>query len=140
MEVAVVISELLFSFSFLILIPVDEALKQVQAILGTTKNPRFAADEDHTYEDKYALAEFVTNSSIAAILHILDRLGLDAVKLQTVLKWVVEDKKTVTLSFRAEDRCAYHKETEVEHIWRYNVFHFCLPIIRKQKWNTLFRC
>lgn len=116
MEVAVVISELLFSFSFLILIPVDEALKQVQAILGTTKNPRFAADEDHTYEDKYALAEFVTNSSIAAILHILDRLGLDAVKLQTVLKWVVEDKKTVTLSFRAEDRCAYHKETEVEHI------------------------
>ncbi|KAL7557208.1 hypothetical protein ACA910_001276 [Epithemia clementina (nom. ined.)] len=96
---------------------VDKAVEQVQTILGTTKKPRLAAEEDHTYEDKYALAEFVTNSSIASLLHVLDRLGLDAEKLQVLLKWVNDDKKTVTLSFRAQDSCVFLKETLVDHFF-----------------------
>ena len=65
----------------------------------------------------------MTNSGIASLLHVLDRLGLDAEKLQTLLKWVVDDKNTVTLSFRAQDGCSFIKETQVDHVvspgWQY---------------------
>ena len=65
----------------------------------------------------------MTNSGIASLLHVLDRLGLDAEKLQTLLKWVVDNKNTVTLSFRAQDGCSFIKETQVDHVvspgWQY---------------------
>ena len=32
----------------------------------------------HRYDDKYSLAEFVTNTSLASQLNCLSRLGLDA--------------------------------------------------------------
>jgi len=96
--------------------PVDKALQQVQSILGTAKNPRLAEDCPHKYEDKYALAEYVTNSGIAAVLHVLERFGLDSTKLQTLLQWVQDEQKTVTLSFRMEDRCALERESEVEQV------------------------
>ena len=67
----------------------------------------------------------MTNSGITSLLHVLDRLGLDAEKLQTLLKWVIDDNNTITLSFCAQDGSSFIKETQVDHVvspgWQYEI-------------------
>ena len=82
--------------------------------MGTEKHPLMAEDDtEHKYEDKYCLAEFVTNTSLAAQLCVLENLGLTYEHLKTVLQWVQEEKETVTLFFQAQDGCSFLKEQEV---------------------------
>ena len=78
--------------------------------------PRDEADDEdvHTYDDKYALAEFLTNTGIAAKMNAFGRLGLDADKLQQVVEWVHQDKQSVTLRMEATDTCQFLKEHTVE--------------------------
>jgi hypothetical protein len=93
---------------------VTKALKQVQTILDTTRNPRLAGEEEHKYEDKYALTEFLTNTAIAAQRNALERLGLTPELFALVNSWVVDDKKTVTLRFQAQDTCTFLKEQQIK--------------------------
>ena len=94
---------------------VAKATQQVQSILDHTRHPRLAEDEpEHTYDDKYALAEFVTNTAIAAQMNALEKLGLDGDKWQTVAQWVHQDQKTVTMRWEARDSCAFFKERDVD--------------------------
>mmetsp|Transcript_16994 Transcript_16994/g.37132 ORF Transcript_16994/g.37132 Transcript_16994/m.37132 type:complete len:1009 (-) Transcript_16994:24-3050(-) len=94
---------------------VEKALRKVKAILVTEKNPRMAEEEsDHKWDDKYGLAEFLTNTSVASQLNILEQLGLDEKNLEAVMKWVEEEKQTVTMHFQAEDGCSFLKEQEQE--------------------------
>lgn len=93
---------------------VEKALAKVKTILDTTRQPQLAhEDEEHKYDDKYALAEFLVNTGIAAKLNALERLGLDAEKLQQVVSWVYEEKQSVTLRLEAEDTCSFLKENIV---------------------------
>lgn len=82
--------------------------------MDTTRNPRLAENEDHVYDNKYALAEFLTNTAVAAQINALQRLGLEPEKLQQVLDWVHTDHKSVTLRFRASDTCTFLREQVVE--------------------------
>lgn len=50
---------------------VDKALQQVKSILDTTRNPRLAEHEEHKYDDKYALAEFVRRIDCGRALLVL---------------------------------------------------------------------
>jgi len=93
---------------------VDKAMKQVRTILANTRNPRLAENEEHVYDDKYALVEFLTNTSVAAQMNALERLGLDPDKFRTVSGWVHDGRKTVTLRFKAKDTCSFLKERDVE--------------------------
>lgn len=83
----------------------------MKTILDRTRNPQLAhQDEDHTYDDKYTLAEMLVNTSIAAKLNILEQLGLSRDKLQRALAWVYHEKQSVTLRLEAEDTCSFLKE------------------------------
>jgi hypothetical protein len=93
---------------------VAKALKKVQTIIDITRHPRLAEDEEHVYDDKYALAEFLTNTAVAAQMNALERLGLTPELLQTVSGWVHNDNKSVTLRFQAQDTCTFLKEQQVE--------------------------
>ncbi|KAL7571848.1 hypothetical protein ACA910_002925 [Epithemia clementina (nom. ined.)] len=96
---------------------VEKALRKVHAILGTEKlNVRLASDDPQhkDYNDKFALAEFLTNTSVAAQLTVLEQLGLTATQLQTLMQWVHDEQQTVTLHFQAEDGCSFLKEQDVE--------------------------
>jgi hypothetical protein len=108
----------LYFLSFFIPFVVDAALARVQSILDTTRHPRLAQDDEQhkNYNDKYLLAEFLTNAANASILNVLEQLGLsnDSEKLAQVIKWVQDDKKTVTLRFEAIDGCSLVKEQEVK--------------------------
>lgn len=92
---------------------VEKTLAKVQSILGSQK-VRLPEGEDYTYNDKYDLVEFVTNTSVAAQLTVLEHLGLTPDMLQTVLQWVQEQNDTVLLQFQVQDGCAFLKEQEVE--------------------------
>ena len=63
------------------------ALKTVTNILDAERHPVIAADEPHEYADKYALAEFLTNTAIAATINALTATGLQPDQQKTVLGW-----------------------------------------------------
>ena len=92
-------------------------MKYIETILDTTRRqPRLIGEDvpNHTYNDEYNITEFVTNTSIAAQMNALERLGLDPSKLVTVLGWVHTNKKNVTIRFEADDTCNFLMEQDVE--------------------------
>eukprot|EP00934_Nitzschia_sp_Nitz4_P000039 Nitzschia sp. Nitz4//scaffold22_size323478//192982//195967//NITZ4_000553-RA/size323478-augustus-gene-0.206-mRNA-1//1//CDS//3329543073//39//frame0 len=88
---------------------VSEALKTVQRILDVNRNPRLAGDVDHFYEDKYSLANTITNTALIAQLQVLQQFGLTLETLQTC-----DHTKPLTLRFQASDSCSFLKEQVVK--------------------------
>ena len=94
---------------------VNEAIQTVRTILDLTRTPKLLEDhQDHTYNDKYALAEILVNTAISALLNILHRLGLTDDKLREIHPWVHRDNKAVTLCFQATETCEFVGEQSVE--------------------------
>ena len=93
---------------------VKKALDSVQKILNVNRNPRIAQDMDHQYDDKYALAEFLTNTTIAAQINIVERMGLSEEKFRRLHDMVHVDKRSVTICFEAQDTCSFLKEQHVD--------------------------
>jgi len=96
---------------------VDNAMKIVQQILEANRNPRMAEDVDHQYENKYKLAEQLSNMAIASHMNGLEQLGLTLNILQEVKAAASTDNvlsKSVTLRFQAAEACTFLKEQIVE--------------------------
>lgn len=91
---------------------VDAALTRVRTILDTTRQPQYAEDVQHKYDDKYMLAEFMTNAALAAQLNTLELLGLNAKSLQELKEW--SDSRSVTLRFASEETCTFDRMVEKE--------------------------
>ena len=89
---------------------VDNALLSVQRILDTHRTPRLD-NTDHTYDDKYALAELLTNTAISAQLNVMERMGLTGDTLKALQQLV--QKRTVTLRLEMSDTCQFLKEQSV---------------------------
>eukprot|EP01122_Echinamoeba_exundans_P013036 TRINITY_DN5621_c0_g6_i1.p1 TRINITY_DN5621_c0_g6~~TRINITY_DN5621_c0_g6_i1.p1 ORF type:complete len:1099 (+),score=366.81 TRINITY_DN5621_c0_g6_i1:411-3707(+) len=87
---------------------VDLALAKVRTILHTTRSPAVAADVPHKYDDKYGLAEFLTNTSLAAFINAFEVLGLTEEKLRQLLEW--SKKRSVTIRFKADEKCTFDRE------------------------------
>jgi hypothetical protein len=68
--------------------------------LANTRNPQHPGDVHHQYNDKFLLAEFLTNSMIASVLNILEDLQIDSEKLAKIKAWSATH--TVTLRLAAE--------------------------------------
>mmetsp|Transcript_652 Transcript_652/g.1139 ORF Transcript_652/g.1139 Transcript_652/m.1139 type:complete len:988 (+) Transcript_652:115-3078(+) len=96
---------------------VDKAMKTVQQILEANRNPQMAGDVDHKYENKYKLAEQLSNMAIASHMNCLEQLGLTLNILQE-LKAAASTGNTlsnsVTLRFQAAEACTFLKEQIVE--------------------------
>lgn len=92
---------------------VNKALQSVEKILDVNRSPRIAEDQDHKYDDKYALTEFLTNTAIAAQMNILERMGLTEAKLKRLIDIVNVENRSVTVCFEAEDSCTFLKEQMV---------------------------
>eukprot|EP00550_Attheya_septentrionalis_P012178 CAMPEP_0198303258 /NCGR_PEP_ID=MMETSP1449-20131203/56793_1 /TAXON_ID=420275 /ORGANISM="Attheya septentrionalis, Strain CCMP2084" /LENGTH=1029 /DNA_ID=CAMNT_0044005745 /DNA_START=155 /DNA_END=3244 /DNA_ORIENTATION=- len=94
---------------------IDNALKTVKKILDTTRNPTQAASQDHTYDDKFGLAEFLTNVAVAAQTNVLERLGMDDTKLKILRDYASEDyNRSLTLRFEAKQTCKFLKKDRVD--------------------------
>lgn len=88
---------------------VEEALKTVERILEVHRNPRLAQDVEHGYDDKYRLADMLTNTAIIAQMNCLEQLGMTADKLKAI-----DQSKSSTLRFQTSDSCSFLKEQTVE--------------------------
>ena len=93
---------------------VDKALAAVQRILDTTRSPQYASEEDHSYEDKYEMAVLLTNMSIAALINVLERLGMTQAHLMEMIDLVHAKKSTVSLRFDLQHDCNFLEKKVVE--------------------------
>src|SRR5690348_1739344 len=91
---------------------VDSALQRIRTVLDITRAPQYPADVPHAYDDKYGLAEFLTNTAIAAEMNCLDLLGVSDKHIATMKKWV--QSRSVTLRLKSEERCSFVREATRE--------------------------
>lgn len=90
---------------------VSNALDSVARILDAHRNPRLAEDVDHQYADKYALSEVLTNTTIAAQMNILERMGLTRDKLSRLYNMVKTAKRSATFAFK--QKCTSRRNNSV---------------------------
>ena len=90
---------------------VDEALHSVRRVLDINRSPRLhlAEDVDHNYNDKFKLANLLTNTAIISSTIILERFGLTKEVLQSI-----DTSKPTTLRFVASESCHFVKEETVD--------------------------
>ncbi len=97
---------------------VDKALETVRQILHRVRSPVYAADAQHSYQDKFFLANLLVRLALGSTVNTLSTLGLSETDLKKLLAWVKD--KTVSLRLTAEEKCVFIKETvrEVESATR----------------------
>ena len=81
----------------------------VKRLLNTARTPELPTEVSHSYEDKFALAESVTNTTLAAVSNVLADVGLGAERLATLRQWCA-DGQEVTLRLETAEKCAYLRE------------------------------
>jgi len=93
---------------------VRNALVSVQRVLDVDRSPkvRLAEEVDHDYVDKYKLADLLTNTTIVALMAVLEQLGLTKEVLQSIGD-ISKDKAT-TLRFSSSESCTFVKEEVVD--------------------------
>ena len=65
-------------------------------------------EKERLLADKYLLAEFLTNTCLAAELNCLELLGLDAAKLKQLRAWAAD--RSVTLRLSLSETCTFNRE------------------------------
>mmetsp|Transcript_24736 Transcript_24736/g.36945 ORF Transcript_24736/g.36945 Transcript_24736/m.36945 type:complete len:916 (+) Transcript_24736:133-2880(+) len=93
---------------------VSKALESMETILENTRKPVLPEEVEHTYQDKYALVEFVANSGIASYTNALKFVGIDNDTMEKALRWVHESNQTVSLEFDGNMYSELVKEEEGE--------------------------
>lgn len=84
------------------------ALGRIRTLLENTRNPQHPADVPHAYDDKYLLAEFATQVSVAALLQCLEVVGLSEEGCATLRAW--GETRSVTLRLEAQEDCRFLRE------------------------------
>jgi uncharacterized membrane protein YgcG len=82
---------------------VTKALEEVRKVLDNTRLPQYAPAVAHEYSDKFVLAEFLTQSAIAAVVAALEQLGLTPEKL--LVCQAMAANRSVTLRLQATETC-----------------------------------
>lgn len=83
----------------------------VKRVLANTRAPEIPSEVAHRYDDKYALAEQLTNTTVASIANALEAIGCTAANFATMQKWVAGGHE-VTLRFAAHDKVAFNREAK----------------------------
>ena len=88
---------------------INQALEQVKLVLENNRRPKLPENVNHTYQDKYLLAEFVCNTSLAAVINSFANIGISGDVLKKLVAWCNENK-SVSLRFIADEKCTFIKE------------------------------
>ena len=91
---------------------VKRTVASLNNVLGSLRTACVADECHHEYADKYALADFLTNCSLAATINSLAALGLDEHKLRTLHD--AAQHGTVTLRLTADETCSFVRSTKRE--------------------------
>lgn len=86
------------------------ALKRVKTVLHVDRHLCFASGRQHLYQDKYLLAETLTNAAIASHINcMVTGLGLSADILTTMAEWL-KSGSSVSLLFVRTERSDYDRK------------------------------
>jgi len=90
---------------------VTKALESVRRVLDVDRGAkiRLADDVDHEYQDKYKMADLMTNMTIVTLVSVLEKLGLT----KDILRGL-DKSKEITLCFCASESCKLAKEEVVD--------------------------
>ena len=66
----------------------------------------------HAYDDKYALAECIVSTAVAALQTVLGELGADKTKLATLVGWAKD--RSVTIALRGKESTTLVRTAERE--------------------------
>lgn len=93
---------------------VDAALNRVRTLLDNTRSPQYASEVPHKYEDKYFLADSLTNSAINAHFRVLEALGLTKAQLSQLKE--ASKTRSISLRLKTEEKCKFLRKVvrEVE--------------------------
>eukprot|EP01032_Pedospumella_encystans_P022376 gene22376-25352_t len=93
---------------------IDACLQKVRMVADKDRASQIhAADQvPHQYADKFLLADTITNTMCASLVHCLSLIGLSRETLESLKSWGAE--KTVTLSFRYSRKTTLLREQERE--------------------------
>jgi hypothetical protein len=91
---------------------VANAIQKARTVLTLGTNPELPEDVPHAYGNKYELAEALGSLSLAALVNVLEVLGLNGKTLRVLREWA--DERAVTLRLKAEERCKFDRETKRE--------------------------
>lgn len=83
-------------------------MEEVKKILDNTRTPDFPSNINHDYNDKFLLSQFLSNSSLSAIINSLEWLGVSGEPFKQLQEW--SKKKNVTLRVKAEEDCKFVKK------------------------------
>jgi hypothetical protein len=86
----------------------NTAVSDVKTILESNRRPQVAADVPHEYADKYLLAEFLVNMTLASLIISLETLGLKNEHKVAMKKWA--GTSSVTLRFKVTASCEFVKK------------------------------
>eukprot|EP01124_Arcella_intermedia_P006206 TRINITY_DN13647_c0_g1_i7.p1 TRINITY_DN13647_c0_g1~~TRINITY_DN13647_c0_g1_i7.p1 ORF type:complete len:132 (+),score=27.76 TRINITY_DN13647_c0_g1_i7:59-454(+) len=86
---------------------VGKALEEVRRILEVERCPLVPGEVEHTYEDKYLLAELLVRTALAAQGNALEAVGMTEEAMQTLGRAAREEKKAVTIRFQANLSCTF---------------------------------
>jgi len=86
----------------------NAAIDQVKLVLDAARSPGLAGEVPHRYEDKYFLAECLTNTATASQVNCLAELGLSGEMLATLRDWA--KGSAVQLRLRSETFCEFERE------------------------------
>jgi hypothetical protein len=87
---------------------VDAALRRIRTVLDNTRNPQYAADVPHRYDDKYFLAEVAARVSIASLLQCFEIIGMSHAQLEQLCEWA--KTRSVSIRLSAEEHCSFVRE------------------------------
>jgi hypothetical protein len=91
---------------------VDQALSEVKKILDNTKHPQIASKVPHSYDDKFMLAEFLTNSALSSQFTSLSQLGVTVDQLSQMVEFA--KTRALTLRFSSTTRCKFNRHSQRE--------------------------
>ncbi len=83
----------------------NSALDRARQILANTTNIDCVANVPHTYESKFDLAEFITNSALTTLLNIFESMELHTAHLAQLKGWSKDNN--IMLNFKSEESCQF---------------------------------
>ena len=84
------------------------ALSKVRQILDSNRNPVYASDVHHAYEDKFTLTEMMIMLALASATQTLGVMGCSSETLRTLISW--STGKSISLRLKAQEKCTFVRE------------------------------
>jgi hypothetical protein len=103
----------------------DRAVTKAREVLHDAQRPVAAANGDHTYDDKFLLAEYLTRTATTALLTPLQELGLDSKALSSLK--ALNASETVYLALEREHSCEFietkvtKEDAKTQHVTKVKV-------------------